>query len=347
MKVLFAFAALLAFAASQCSLEGNTYTEGDRSLTFGAAVGEWVPGLTSLESGLSFSTWTQQTATRWSVKDFGSLADWFCDSEGLYNIEFFNACTEIHFTVLHDVCGERMALLQNVFTLAPPTSDDCTAAGHSTTAHLSVSKEFPRLSGDRVHVVFGLNSYALVSVADRAVIVQRWRTSSSSDEDMLQVVDLGSYPEGYACDAVDVGSYTWINLGDSCAARVCISEDACRMRAQLWHNVGLNDFEGDMCNRDIEEEEMEPHCSGGKEWRRHPKDCVAQEVPGGCMFCKGIAMGVTTMWCLDRQGAVCEEVFESTARQAYCNLEFECSATASLGASFVIFICSLLALFLR
>jgi len=348
MKVLFAFATLLAFAASQCSLEGNTYSaQGGQSLTFGAAVGVWVPGLTTLSSGLSFSTWTQETATRWRVKDFASLADWFCDSEATYTIEFFTACTELHFTVLHDVCGERMALLQNVFTLAPPPSADCTASGNSISAHLSVSKDFPRLSGDRVTIVFGMDSYTLVSVADAAVIVQRWRTSSTSTDNTLEVVDLASYPAGYACNTADIGSYTWGNLGDNCNARVCLSADACRMRAELWHNVGLNDFEGDMCSRDIDQLAPQQHCSTGKEWKRHPRDCVNQEVPGGCMFCKGIALGVTTMWCLDRQDAVCQEVFESTARQAYCNLEFECSATVSLSASFVIFICSLLALFLR
>jgi len=346
MKVLFALAALLALAASQCTLEGNTFTAADgRSLTFGKAVGEWVPGLVAIEDGtLSFSTWTQATATRWQVKDFASTADWFCDQEGQYNLEFFNGCTELHFTVLHDICVDRISLLKEVFTHVQ-TGDDCTSVGSQIESHLSVAKDYPRLSGDAATVTFGLNGYAVVSVADRAFIAQRWRIESGSNGETVSIVDLASHPEGYACSKVQVGVYT-AKFNDDCASRLCFSEDACPMRAQLLHDVGLNNFEGDMCTRDLAPDAMGAHCSTGKQWLRHPLDCIAQEVPGGCMFCKGVAMGETTKWCMDRQGAGCNEIFDSVARQAYCNVEFECPA-AAVSAPFAIFICALLALFLR
>jgi len=333
---------------SQCELEGKTFNVADgRSLTFGKAVGEWIPGILNLSEGsLSFTTWTQETATRWNVKDFGSTDDWFCGKEAQYTIEFFNACAEIHFTVLHDICGDRTSFLSNVFTLDDTTDGDCLSTGTELPTRLSESKDYPRLSGDSATVVFGANNYALVSVSNTAVIVQRWRSNPGTVEDEVHIVDLASHPEGFACSGVDVGNYLTKWDEDTCQGRLCFSEDACAQRLELFHNIGLNDFEGDFCSRDLDNEVVTEHCSTGKQWLRHPDDCVAQDVPGGCMYCAGIAMGETTTWCLDRQGAGCEQVFGSSVRQAYCNLQFECPAV-SVGASLVMFICSLLALFLR
>jgi len=309
-------------------------------------VGEWLPAFLAMADGtLYYSTWTQQTASRWQVQDFASSADWFCDQDAQYTVEFFNTCGEIHFTALNENCALRTSLLKNVYPQDTTVGNDCTASGTEITTNLAKSVDYPRLAGDKTSIVFGLNGYAVVSVDTRAAIFQRWRISSTV-VDTVELVDLASYPESYACSAVQVGVYT-ASFDANCASRLCFSDDACRSRSELFHDIGLNDFAGDMCSHNIADEIAAPHCgTTTKQWNRHYKDCLAQDVPGGCMYCSGIALGEKTEWCLDRQSAGCDDIFNSVARQTFCNLEFECPA-ASISASIAIFICSLLALFLR
>jgi len=65
----------------------------------------------------------------------------------------------------------------------------------------------------------------------------------------------------------------------------------------------------------------------GKEWEGHPYDCTDQ-VPGDqCMFCKGRANDKIVRLCLERLGAGCNRAFNTPAREAFCNLEFECPAS--------------------
>jgi len=345
--MLFAFAAFIAFVSAQCNVEGNTYTTASgESITFGAAVGEWVPALINSGSEVLFSTWTQATATRWGTTTFGSTASVFCTQSAIYNIEFFNDCTQLSFSVISDPCDGRFALLQNAFTLEPRAlvGADCVAVGTSLATTLQVSDLVPRLSGEGATVVFGTEQYALLSVGSDAVIVQRWRLVVSEEEGThALVVDLASFPAGFACDGAEVGDYHLHNLDTSdCTGRVCGSVETCVSRSSLFHQMGLNGYSGSPCGHSVvlPVDGRPASCSDGRQWRRHPQECVAQDVEGGCMYCKGVANGESTQWCLDREHAGCNQVFDSYQRKAFCNLEFECPASIA-SASLVVFICSL------
>jgi hypothetical protein len=346
MKMLIAFAALLALVAAQCSPEGHTYVDEDgRSVTFGAAVGDWVPGLIAHEEYVAFATWTQATSTRWTVQEFESTADWYCDQKGQYSLEFFNGCNELHLTTISDSCADRMALFKSTFTLHSP-SGECAGAGSQLMSHFPESEEFVRFSGDAVTFVFGENHYALVSVGKSAVFVQRWRLGEEGDEDLIEVVDLASYPAGFACNPNVVGRYL-TNWEEECSSRFCGEVDECALRAELFHDTAFNDFQGDRCSNDVEgADDAVASCSDGRQWLKHPWDCINQEVPGGCMYCKGVAMGESTMWCLNKEGGDCETIFESAPRKAFCNQEFECPASTT-SLSIVLLICSVLAFFLH
>lgn len=192
----------------------------------------------------------------------------------------------------------------------------------------------------------GLDEYAVISVATRAAIVQRWR---ANDENTVAVVDLASWPQGFACPTTQKGEYFHVvEFGESCSVRFCGTTDQCQARAELLHNVAFNDYEGDLCSNEVSvpTDGRPSSCSDGRQWLKHPDDCVAQDVEGGCAFCMGIAMGQKSMWCINREGAGCEDIFESSARMTFCNMEFECPASTA-SVSFVVFICSLLALFLH
>jgi len=63
---LFVLAGFFALITAQCDLQGNTYIDSDgNTLTFGNAVGSWVPGLVAIGDTVNFVTWTQQTDIRW------------------------------------------------------------------------------------------------------------------------------------------------------------------------------------------------------------------------------------------------------------------------------------------
>jgi len=199
------------------------------------------------------------------------------------------------------------------------------------------------LAGDAATVVFGANQYAVVSVATRAAIIQRWRiTQGIATTSTVEIVDLGSYPEGFACSSVDVGSYSAV-FDSSCASRLCGVSDACQMRAELWQNSGLNGFNGDQCANLLTFVTDVASCSDGRQWNRPVNECLAQTVEGGCMYCKGVAMGQMTAYCLNQQGANCQRVFESAPGRAFCNIAFECPASIT-SASVIVIVSSLLAL---
>jgi len=324
------FAALFALSTAQCTVEGNTYSIADgQTVTFGTAVGSWVPGLLHMGdvNSVHYLTWVQD-GNRWTVQEYGvsSGDNQFCKYEGIYLIDFFNGCNEVHFTVIHDLCGDRRTFLLPAFSVVVvEDGGSCIGTGNSITTTLRDSTLYPRLAGDAATIVFGADAFALASVSDQTVIVQRWRLGTDGAVDNIQIVDLASFPAGYSCDSAVVGTYSvrW----SGCSARVCHQDDTCQQRTELFHNIGLNGYEGDFCSRDIVNDDVSATCSKGKQWNQHPKDCLAQDVPGKCMFCQGIAMGVTTSWCMDREGQGCNKIFTSPVSQTYCNIAFECPAS--------------------
>jgi len=347
MKVLIAFVGLFALVASQCSLEGNTFADTNgNSLTFGTAVGSWVPGLINVagSSVVNFATWTQQTDVRWGVQLFGTTTDLFCELSGNYNLAWVNDCSGIQFTVVHDYCDDRSALLANAFTLVSPTNGgDCASTGTQIATTLGSSTNFPMLADDAATVVFGVDQYAVVSVAASAAIIQRWRiTQGIATTSTVEIVDLGSYPSGFACSAIDVGSYSAV-FDSSCASRLCGVADSCQQRAELFQGTGLNGFSGDQCANTLTFVTETEQCSDGRQWNRPVSECLAQSVSGGCMYCKGVAMGEMTAYCLNQQGADCQRVFESAPGRAFCNIAFECPASIT-SVSLIVIVSSMLAL---
>jgi len=74
-----------------------------------------------------------------------------------------------------------------------------------------------------------------------------------------------------------------------------------------------------------------------KEWDQHPYDCTDQAPGNQCMFCKGRANDKIVSLCLERLGAPCNTAFNTPAREAFCNLEFECPASTVSFSLFLIF----------
>jgi len=64
-----------------------------------------------------------------------------------------------------------------------------------------------------------------------------------------------------------------------------------------------------------------------QEWRQHPYDCTDQLGGATCMYCKGRANDQVKAVCLERLGSGCNAAFNTAARYAFCNLEFECPAS--------------------
>jgi len=348
IQTLLALAAFVAFASAQCAVEGGTYVSGAVSVTFGVQVGAvWPSLLNSGANGLVwFTTWRAATTTRWEVLNVGlsqPLAT-YCTDKGQYDVSFSSDCSSITFLAISDTCTDRKALLDGatITTEAPPTSKDCTTVGTQLTMQLQPSTASPRLSQEVANVIFGDDQFAIVSVGTQAALFQRWQLSTSSNQDRASIVDLGSTPAGLSCSTTIVADYlTGWSTDGACSVRLCGVIDSCLSRAQLFHDSPINGFSGDQCAAPVESPITAVglcNPSGGQ-WLRHPWDCTGQNVPSGCMFCKGIAQGQTVSLCLERQSAKCNDIFESPAASAWCNLEFECPASYSAtGLMFVVLV---------
>jgi len=337
--------------AAQCKVEGNTYATADgKSATFGVRVGDWVPGLFNMGdvTKVTFGSWRQATASRWEATDVGTSAEDadICSLKGQYNLVFSPDCSSLVFSVISDSCGDRADFFkdQSFIMVNVPSLKDCVATTSKLTSVFQSSTASPRLSEEQARWVFGRDEFAIVSVGSQAAIFQRWRLGAGALTATASIVDLASVPEGFACSTSSVGEYdtAWES---NCAVRLCGTKDSCEARGQLFHNAAINGFAGNMCAKPIDTPtDSIGSCSpDGRQWLRHPWDCLEQDVPGGCMFCKGIARGQQVSLCLDRLGAECNDIFESAAGRSYCNLEFECPAsTASI--SLFVFISALVAM---
>jgi len=196
---------------------------------------------------------------------------------------------------------------------------------------------------------FGSSGFATSSVGTRGILFQRWTLSSTNSGETTSIIDLGSYGDGLACASTRVGTY-FSDWNADCGVQLCGQGDSCVSRGELLHGAKFNGFQtANVCPRPPNN----PGLNGfGKcnptanEWTRHPYDCTEQLIDGGCMFCLGRANGKEARQCLDRNGVLCNDIFNSAAGHAYCTLEFECPAsTATL--SLVVFISSVALLLFR
>jgi len=339
-------------ASAQCTVDGNTYTNGIESLTFGAVVNGLYPGL--LDYGapetLSFGTWSFATASRWEITDVGSVSGAQCASTGQYNAQWLDDCQTLQLSLISDDCTGRVALLSNSFTQVQRSATaDCVSAGTVLQTTFQESASLPALSKEDATIVFGSSGFATSSVGTRGILFQRWTLSSTNSGETTSIIDLGSYGDGLACASTRVGTY-FSDWNADCGVQLCGQGDSCVSRGELLHGAKFNGFQtANVCPRPPNN----PGLNGfGKcnptanEWTRHPYDCTEQLIDGGCMFCLGRANGKEARQCLDRNGVLCNDIFNSAAGHAYCTLEFECPAsTATL--SLVVFISSVALLLFR
>jgi len=347
-------AAFVAFACAQCEVEGMTYVSGDFSVTFGVQVGAVLPSLHNMGNGLVwFVTWRAATTTRWEVLNVGvsQPIDNVCMTKGQYDVSFSPDCSAITFRTISDGCSDRKMALDGVTVnmMGDAQNKDCTTVGTKLNVMLQSSTASPRLAQENANVIFGNDQFAIVSVGTQAAIFQRWKLSAANNQNIATIVDYGSTPAGLSCSPVLVAQFSasWSTDG-TCAARLCGIKDSCEARAQLFHDAPVNGFDGDHCTGVVD---SPPTGVGlcnpaGGQWLRHPWDCTDQNVPTGCMFCKGIARGQTVSLCLERQGAVCNDIFESAAGRTWCNLEFECPASSTATGLFFLMLVAIVSLVL-
>eukprot|EP01126_Amoeba_proteus_P065077 TRINITY_DN9190_c0_g1_i1.p1 TRINITY_DN9190_c0_g1~~TRINITY_DN9190_c0_g1_i1.p1 ORF type:complete len:250 (+),score=36.29 TRINITY_DN9190_c0_g1_i1:586-1335(+) len=190
--------------------------------------------------------------------------------------------------------------------------------------------------------LLGPSNYAVISISDKAAVFQQWSVLPNNQQ--ITLIDIGSYPNGYACDVRYTGVYS-SNWDQSCGVGLCGISDPCTTRSQLLHGLSLNDRYLNISSPSSSSSQGLSFCpsdtvptgnffgfgldicSDGREWNKNPLDCVNQGTRGDCFFCKGIANGVTVSMCLMREGSGCNQIFDSNAAKAFCNLEFECTAT--------------------
>jgi hypothetical protein len=324
---------------------------GNLSITFGAAVSDVYPALLDhgYASDLTFGYWSIATDSRWEITEVGSVSGHFCDETGQYDAGFVDDCFTISFTLISDNCEGRTQLLSNDFTLVSRSNNaDCVSSGTVLQTQLGDSITAPELSRADATVVFGEDGYATVSIADRGTLYQRWSLHSTNDGETTRIVDIGSTGDDFSCPTSREGVY-YSDWDSDCSAQLCGITDSCVSRGELFHATAYNGFQPiDGCVRDVHFPTLVGFgaCNPDQDtWEAHPWDCIDQDVPGGCMFCLGRANGNEFRQCLDRNGAVCNEIFNSIAAKAFCTLEFECPASTTT-LSITVFISSIVALLL-
>jgi len=346
-----ALSAIFALANAQCTVDGNTYSNGAQSITFGAAVGDFTPGLLDFGATetLSYGYWTFPTDSRWEITLVGSVTGQVCTDVGQYNAQFGGDCDTVLLNVISDSCSDRVALLGQTFTLVTRTpTAECVAAGSVLQTTLQPSLSLPALSGEAATIVFGSSGFAIISVGTRGALYERWVLSNTDAGETTNIVDLGSYGSGLACPSSRLGTYL-SNYNADCQVQFCGISDGCISRGELLHGALFNGFQGaGACPRPVDNPGLIGYgaCNpDADQWTKHPYDCRNQNIPGGCMFCMGRANGIEVSQCLDRNGAGCNDIFNSAARQAYCTFAFECPAS-TVTLSFLLFISSLVIMLL-
>jgi hypothetical protein len=327
---------------------------GNLSITFGASVSDTLPTL--LDHGhpedLTFGYWVVATDNRWEVTEVGSVRGSHCSETGQYNLAFIDSdCDELQFTLIEDDCEERVDLLSDVFTLIERDNiGDCTSEGTVLQTQLGESITAQHLSREDATVVFGMDGYCTVSIADRGTLYQRWTLHDTNDGEITNIIDIGSTGDAdFECSSWSEGEYH-SDWDADCSTQLCGITDSCLSRGELFHATAYNGFVPiDGCVRDVHFPTLvgRGECNPDEDtWEEHPWDCVDQNVAGGCMFCLGRANGIEVRQCLDRNGGGCNQIFNSIAAKAFCTLEFECPAS-TISFSFTVFISALVALLLR
>jgi hypothetical protein len=358
---LLVFVATLAFASAQCGFEGTVYNHETSNVTvyFGAAVGDWVPGIQyesfTGERQAWFITIREADNTRWELREWGSvgLAGACLDVIGQYRVLFEDDCSTVSFAVIHDDCIARSQFWGNDTTLNLVEVEDgvCTA----DVGTLGETDEAPQLSGEQVTIYPADGNLVVVSVGDYAALFQQWELQEGVEpsegtegtDDEWWVTDYLSIPDGYACEERWIGVYKSIETEDEddCASRTCGVSDPCAARAGLFHNVAFNGFDGEECETDVDVIEWpNSGCSQGNTWALTPYECVDQFNGDQCIFCRGVAGGLDVKLCIERNGGTCNDIFRSVPAQGWCNLEFECPAS-TLSLSVITVFSVLLALF--
>eukprot|EP01126_Amoeba_proteus_P022465 TRINITY_DN2268_c0_g1_i7.p1 TRINITY_DN2268_c0_g1~~TRINITY_DN2268_c0_g1_i7.p1 ORF type:complete len:208 (+),score=22.37 TRINITY_DN2268_c0_g1_i7:838-1461(+) len=184
----------------------------------------------------------------------------------------------------------------------------------------------------------------IFSVGSQTAILQEWKFDHSGASGHFYLRDIASIPEGYACRDDYEGSYT-LTIDSKCGVNICGEYDECLVRLQLMSGgLALNGAVGGHCNPIEYVPFGSSACSTEKgTWGRSTQACVSQFGGDKCFFCHGVANGKEVRQCLDRNGGVCNTIFQSKPAQGFCNLEFECGTTVrDASGVFLLFVLFLL-----
>jgi len=324
---------------------------GNTTIVFGAAVGDWVPVVMHYDDagviGAYFATARQATSMRWEVMDAGYYGRATNECEGIlgqYGFSFSTDCASLTLSAIYDECPTRVASLDGVTWTQSSVVQDGQCA--SWMGVLGQAAESPRLSGEKVSIYPAPSDLAIVSIGDYTAIFQQWSSGTASDPpSLVRFQDLLSVPAGYACEERYYGQYL-LNKENGCGAILCGKTDSCAARAHLFHGVQLNGYDGIQCDADVEILEFSNSaCSDGNIWKQTPQDCTGQFGGAQCMFCRGSANNLDVKLCIDRMGAICNDIFRSYPSQGWCNLEMECPASTLSLSVFALLSVLFLALF--
>jgi len=348
-NLVFLLGVFLTLASAQCSLDGTAWSVGNVTLVFGASVGEWIPTIYHNDDRGRVSVWfvtvRQATSSRYEVMDQGvyGKAQFTCKGMvGQYNFHFSADCETLTFSVIYDECADRSALDGAVLTKTSVVEDGQCSSYMGTTMETSLA---PQLSGESLAIYPAPSNLVIVSIGSYAAIFQLWTQGSDDPANLNRVQDLLSVPEGYACEERFYGQY-FLTRESGCGAILCGKADSCAARAGLWQGVTLNSYSGSKCATDIEILQWPNNaCSDGNIWTKTPYECRDQFGGAQCMFCRGVAGGLDVKLCLERNGAVCNDIFRSLPSQGWCNLEMECPASTLSLSVFSLLVISLALLF--
>jgi hypothetical protein len=324
---------------------------GNTTLVFGAAVADWIPVVMHYDDegiiGAYFMTARQATSSRWEVMEVGYYGRATTECEGIlgqYGFAFSTDCESLTVSPIYDECESRVGVFEGLtFTQSSVVQDgQC----DSWMGVLQQTSESPRLSGEKLAIYPAPSNLAIVSIGDYTAIFQQWAPGTDADPpSLVRFQDLLSVPEGYACEERFFGQYL-LTKENGCGAILCGKTDSCPARAHLFHGVHLNDYEGGECEADIEVLEFSNSaCSDGNIWKKTPQDCVGQFGGDQCMFCRGSANNLDVKLCIDRNGAICNDIFRSYPSKGWCNLEMECPASTLSFSVFALLSVLFLALF--
>ena len=331
-SVLFVFAAILSFVSAQCYVTETTFTAGNNTLAFGAAVGDKIPAIHHFDDygvvSIRFLTFVRATSARWDIEYVGFKGRAVEECVGVVGhlgFTFSSDCSSVVISTIYDDCVPRANIFSDgvTFTKQAVVAGACPA----WSGVLQETSDSPRLSGEPFTIYSAPEDIKILSVSDKAIIFQQWSKGSDDPVNLYRWQDLFSIPAAYACEERFFGQY-YVTKQFGCGATLCGKADACSARGHLFHGIALNGFANAVtCDADIDIlQYSNSACSTGEPWTKSATDCTHQFNGDQCMWCNGMTNGHSVALCLERNGGICEDIQNSPQAHGWCNLQLVCPA---------------------